>query len=203
MNDKEKDYYEFADNWNRQKAVKRERHASQPSSGTHPTVPNRETPTAHAPQRKPVPQEWQKIHNYSTNPNRKRIAARKRRMRQIRAVVIGILFLAVLVIIILLICRGYGSKGKLSELTGSWKYDEYTVYEFNGEGNGCMCLDGDTHYEFTYTVTKDVLKLDFKLDYVTDCEYTFEIDKDTLTLVGGNGTSTLGQEYTLTKSEQK
>jgi hypothetical protein len=203
MNDKEKDYYEFADNWNRQKAVKRKPHIPQTRSGTCPTVPGQGKPTAQVLQRKPMPQERQKIHNYSTNPNRKRIAARKRRMRRIRAAVIGILFLASLVIIILLICRGCGSKDKLSELTGSWKYDEYTVYEFDGKGSGCMCLDGNTHYEFTYSIDGDLLKLDFALDYVTDCEYTFKVDKENLTLVGGNGTSTPGQEYTLIKSEQK
>ena len=203
MNDKEKDYYEFADNWNRQKAVKRELHTSQPSTGIRPTVPNRETPTPHAPQRKPVPQERQKIHSYSANPNRKRIAARKRRMRRIRAAVIGTLFLAVLIIIILLICRGCGSKDNLSVLTGNWRYDEYTVYEFDGKGSGCMCLDGNTHYEFAYSIDGDLLKLDFALDYVTDCEYTFKVDKESLTLVGGKGTANPGQEYMLAKTEEE
>ncbi len=127
-------------------------------------------------------------------------------MRRIGAAVFGAAVLAVLAIIILLICRGCGNKVGSSvgtaELSGNWKYDEYTVYEFDGEGSGCMCLDGNTHYEFTYTVSEDVLKLDFKADYVTDCEYTFKIDKDTLTLVGGNGTANPGQEYVLAKIEE-
>ena len=203
MNDKEKDYYEFADNWNRQKAVEKNPNMTQPNSGTRPAVPDQESPTAHAPQRKPMPQERQKIHSYSANPNRKRIAARKRRMRRIRAAVIGTLFLTLLVIIILLLCRGCGNKGNLSVLTGNWRYDEYTVYEFDGKGSGCMCLDGNTHYEFAYSIDGDLLKLDFALDYVTDCEYTFKVDKESLTLVGGKGTANPGQEYTLTKSEQK
>ena len=37
------------------------------------------------------------------------------------------------------------------------------------------------------------------LDYVTDCEYTFTVDSDSLTFVGGNGTADPGKEYKLTK----
>lgn len=41
----------------------------------------------------------------------------------------------------------------------------------------------------------------FKLDYVTDCEYTYTVDGDKLTLVGGNGTVEPGKVYELTKQE--
>lgn len=201
MNDKEKEYYEFADSWNKKKAVKESPHASQSRSSTHTSVPARENPTAHVSQRKPMPQERQGMRRYSTKPNRKRIAARKRRMHRIA--VFGTLLLAVLVVIIFLICRGCENKGNLSVLTGSWRYDEYTVYEFDGEGNGCMCLDGNTHYEFTYSIDGDLLKLDFSPDYVTDCEYTFKVDNENLTLTGGKGTANPGQEYMLAKIEEE
>lgn len=62
-----------------------------------------------------------------------------------------------------------------------------------------MCLDEENHFEFTYSVDGDTVKLDFVLDYVTDCEYTFTVDGDSLTFIGGNGTAEPGKEYKLTK----
>ncbi len=64
-----------------------------------------------------------------------------------------------------------------------------------------MCLDEENHFEFTYSVDGDTVKLDFVLDYVTDCEYTFTVDSDSLTFVGGNGTADPGKVYELTKQE--
>lgn len=64
-----------------------------------------------------------------------------------------------------------------------------------------MCIDKTNHYEFTYDIDGDTLKVDYALDYVTDCEYTYTVDGDKLTLVGGNGTAELGKAYELTKQE--
>lgn len=64
-----------------------------------------------------------------------------------------------------------------------------------------MCLDEENHFEFTYSVDGDTVKLDFVLDYVTDCEYAFTVDGDNLTFVGGNGTADPGKVYELTKQE--
>lgn len=43
--------------------------------------------------------------------------------------------------------------------------------------------------------------MDYALDYVTDCEYTYTVDGEKLTLVGGNGTAEPGKAYELTKQE--
>lgn len=75
-------------------------------------------------------------------------------------------------------------------------YDQYTKYEFNGFGEGCMCLE-DTHYEYSYTVDKNTVSIDFKNEAVHDCEYTFEVTDNTLTLVGGERTT--GGTYKLDK----
>ena len=66
---------------------------------------------------------------------------------------------------------------------------------------GCICLDNDTHYEFTYTVNGDIIYIDFELSYVTDCQYTYTVDKNEMTLVGGEGTAQVGKVYKLTKAE--
>ena len=61
--------------------------------------------------------------------------------------------------------------------------------------------DETNHYEFTYDIDGDTLKVDYALDYVTDCEYAFTVERDKLTLVGGNGTAEPGKVYELTKQE--
>lgn len=130
--------------------------------------------------------------------SRKRQAARKHRQQQ-RIIVGGsVLVLILLIIMIAVICKSCsGSKDNLAVLQGIWHYDQYTEYEFDGKGNGCMCIEEINHYEFTYIIDGDTLNIDFALDYVTDCEYDFKLENNTLTLIGGNGTANPGQEYTL------
>ena len=113
---------------------------------------------------------------------------------------ISALALALVIFVVILLFKGCGNnKNANAELAGAWHYDQYTEYEFDGEGNGCMCLDGNNHFEFTYKAEDGVLCLDFALDYVTDCQYTYTVDGDKLTLVGGEGTAEVGKVYELTK----
>ena len=130
----------------------------------------------------------------------KRMSAKKRKARRRKIAVVSVLALAVLVLIIVLICRGCAG-GNYDNLSGVWHYDQYTEYEFDGEGKGCMCLDGTNHFEFTYKAEDGTLYLDFALDYVTDCQYTYTVDGDKLTLIGGKGT--VGGTYTLTRVEEE
>lgn len=128
----------------------------------------------------------------------KRQASKKRKQRQRITVSISALVVVLLIIIIAVICKSCsGNKDNLAILQGVWHYDQYTEYEFDGKGNGCMCIEETNHYEFTYTIDGDTLKIDFALDFVTDCEYAFKLENNKLTLVGGKGTANLGQEYIL------
>ena len=125
-----------------------------------------------------------------------RMTAKRRKARRRKIAIVSAVALAVLVLVIVLICKGCaGDKKDLSVLQGTWYYDQYTEYEFDGKGNGC---DKTNHYEFTYDIDGDTLKVDYPLDYVTDCEYTYTVDGDKLTLVGGNGTVEVGKVYELT-----
>ena len=66
---------------------------------------------------------------------------------------------------IVLICKGCaGVEKDLSVLQRTWYYDQYTEYEFDGKGNGCMCIDKTNHYEFTYDIDGDTLKVEYALD---------------------------------------
>ena len=80
-----------------------------------------------------------------------------------------------------------------------WYYDPYTEYEFDGDGRGCLCLDSESHFEFRYQATEGTLHLDFVPDYVTDCRYTYTVEGDKLTLIGGEGTAEVGKVYELTR----
>ena len=172
MRDRDKAYDELLDVWNK-------------SKGNRPT------------QRQSVPQA-----RATTRTSHKRMRAKRRKARRRKIAVVSALALAVLVLVIVLICKGCaGGKKDLSVLQGTWYYDQYTEYEFDGKGNGCMCIDKTNHYEFTYDIDGDTLKVDYALDYVTDCEYAFTVERDKLTLVGGNGTAEPGKVYALTKQE--
>lgn len=134
--------------------------------------------------------------------SKKRQSAKRRRQKRRRIAVISAVAVLLLILAIILICKGCSGNHDLTVLQGAWRYDEYTEYEFDGKGNGCMCLDSDSHFEYTYVVEGNTVKLNFELDYVTDCEYTFTASGNTLTLIGGKGTAEPGKEYTLTKQKE-
>ena len=124
-----------------------------------------------------------------------------RRQRQIY-IIIGTLaaLLVLLIFLIVLLCKGLsGDDKKLQELQGCWYYNEHTEYEFDGEGGGRMFFDEDKAFEYTYTVKDNTVCLDFELEYVTDCQYTYKVTGDKLTLIGGEGTAEIGKEYVLTR----
>lgn len=101
------------------------------------------------------------------------------------------LFIAVIVLAIvligLIIFLIVGPSKQNNALIGTWRYDQYTEYEFHDNGKGCLCVD-DVHYEYEYKIAGDKLTLDFTEDVVRDCEYTFTVENNNLTLVGGEGT---------------
>ena len=103
-----------------------------------------------------------------------------------KAVTLMVAAVLVVVAVVVLIIAFGGNKNS-DILVGTWKYDQYTEYEFSGDGTGCLCVD-DVHYEYKYKISRDNLELDFVQDIVRDCEYTFSVDGKKLTLVGGEGT---------------
>ena len=173
MNNKDKEYNEFLEIYDK-------------GNGNRPT------------QRQSVPQA-----RTTTRPGRylssRRMSAKKRKARQCKIAVVSALALVVLVLVIVLICKSCaGGSNDNADLSGVWHYDQYTEYEFDGEGKGCMCLDSSNHFEFTYKAEDGTLYLDFALDYVTDCQYTYTVAGDKLTLIGGKGTAEVGKVYELT-----
>lgn len=109
-----------------------------------------------------------------------------------------------IITIIVVICKSCSDgKENLAVLQRVWHYNQYTEYEFDGRGSGCMCIEETNHYEFTYTIDGDTLKIDYALDYVTDCEYDFKLENNNLTLIGGKGTANPSQEYTLERDTLK
>lgn len=132
----------------------------------------------------------------------KQLRAKRRKNRKRKKIIASVLILAILILILItvLICKSCTEENDVvAELSGVWLYDQHTEYEFDGRGNGCMCLDGSNHYEFTYKTENGIMHIDFSLDYVTDCKYTYSVEGDTLTLVGGEGTAEVGKVYELTK----
>ena len=127
----------------------------------------------------------------------KRKAAIKRRKRQ-RAVIVSLLALLFVVLIIVLICKG--CSGRTDALAGKWDFDGTTAYEFDGKGVGTMVLPS-VSYDFKYEINGNELYIDFINESVHDSTYSFTVQTNTLTLVGGNDTAIPGKVYELTKQE--
>ena len=129
------------------------------------------------------------------SPTRK--TAIKRRKGQ-RAVIVSLLALFFVVLIIVLICKG--CSGRTDALAGKWDFDGTTAYEFDGNGAGTMVLPS-VSYDFKYEINGNELYIDFINESVHDSTYSFTMQTNTLTLVGGNDTAVPGKVYELTKQE--
>ena len=125
----------------------------------------------------------------------RRKAIQRKQKRNQRIVILVSILIVILIGIILLSTK---ISRKKEELMGVWQYDQYTEYEFLDNGEGCLFVD-DVHYEYQYKILGDKLRIDFIEDIVRDCEYSFIIDGNTLTLNGKEGTD--GGTYTLKKHQ--
>lgn len=133
-------------------------------------------------------------HNIRRNPRKS--AYRRQKRRQIIVVAVSFALIFGIVIGINYIFNRSGNGRELLRFQGSWVYDEYTRYEFDGKGRGCMCLE-DLHYEYSYEVKKNELFIDFDDGSVHDCTYEFAFDGDKLSIIGKEGT--VGGTYILNK----
>lgn len=127
----------------------------------------------------------------------KNLLKRKKKQRKKKKflIVLSISFISVVVLLSVYLIKTKNLNG-FDVLKGSWKYDAYTTYEFNGKGEGCLCVE-NLHYDYTYSIAGDKLALDFWDASVRDCSYTFTIRDDVLVIVGGEGT--IGGTYELIK----
>lgn len=117
---------------------------------------------------------------------------------RLRQGAIGIVALGILILIIVLIVKG--CSGGTDVLKGKWDVDGTTAYEFSGDGNGALLLPNVT-YKFSYDINKDQISIDYENESVRDGTYTFTVEDNTLTLIGGEGT--VGGTYELTKVENE
>ncbi len=62
----------------------------------------------------------------------------------------------------ILISKVAPSTPDVSGFDGAYYIDDYTAYEFDGKGNGAMCLGGTTRYVFDYSVKDDKVSFDFE-----------------------------------------
>ena len=129
-----------------------------------------------------------------------RLRRRKKRQQQlmIKRRIVGLVALAILILIIVLIVKG--CSGSSDVLVSKWDVDGTIFYEFDGDGKGALILPSKT-YDFTYKIDNDQIHIDYENESVHDGSYTFKIDGNKLTLIGGEGT--IGGTYELTKVENK
>lgn len=122
---------------------------------------------------------------YYRRADQKRCQRRERRL----LILTFLLIVAVITVFVVMLVNKSDTK-----IIGVWQYNEYIKYKFNQDGTGCLCTD-DVHYEYTYKLSGDKVIIDFEKDIVRDCDYTYSVEDNTLTLIGGDGTD--GGTYTL------
>ena len=145
--------------------------------------------------------DGQPRHYSSRTAVRQRRHRKRQRQRMIFVTSLAVVVIALIILSISLLSPKSDNKDSptMDALSGVWVYDQYTKYEFDGYGNGCMCLD-DVHYEYTYEIIKNTVQIDFENEAVHDCSYDFTVDENQLTIIGGEGTT--GGTYKLNKSKQ-
>lgn len=103
--------------------------------------------------------------------------------------------LAILLLLVVLLCRSCLNK---DQLEGLWSIDEITSYHFNGKGRGELILP-ENSYAFSYKIQDNQLKVDFKSEAARDFQYAFTVEGNRLTLTGEQENQ--GVVYVLTKKK--
>lgn len=120
---------------------------------------------------------------------------RRERNRKILRLVLVVFLLVMVIAAAALLVFGVCSQSS-SPLKGTWAYGEGAVLRFGGMGRGAIILEG-SESPFTYKAEGDTLRLCFENAYIGDAVYTFAVEEERLTLIGGEGTA--GGRFTLTK----
>lgn len=79
------------------------------------------------------------------------------------------------------------------EVIGNWRYDEASLYNFDGYGRGVMITPKQT-YTFAYSAADGVILIDFDVDDAMDNEYRYTISGDQLTLTHDTSTYVFTKE---------
>ena len=83
------------------------------------------------------------------------------------------------------------------KIIGSWDLDGYTGFKFDSDNNGKL-IAGENTYIFKYTITDNMLKLNFESSKASDCTYIVSISDDVLHLEGEEGS--IGGTFELAKA---
>lgn len=129
---------------------------------------------------------------------KRRAALRRRRMRVRRQKRILVLSAIILFVIIMLI-TGLKSCSADNKLTGLWKLDDMTAYQFDNDGTGAMVLT-NRKYDFTFKIKGDQLCIDYESEMLVDGNYTYLIKGDTLTLTEADSSN--ASTYELHKQDE-
>lgn len=129
---------------------------------------------------------------YLREDHKKKTNRQKRRKQRLLIWIAAILAVLLLVVFALYVCL------RTDQLTGTWRYDEVTVYQFDGKGNGKLILPNH-EYPFSYQIAGDELRIDFESEAARDTTYAYSLNKNQLMLEGGKGAA-IGS-YTLTREE--
>ncbi len=85
-----------------------------------------------------------------------------------------------------------------STIIGTFSYGNDIKYKFDKNGKGAMYL-GKEEFIYTYKTENNKIIINFKNEQVQDATYSYQIESDTLKLIGEKGTA--GGEYILSRNK--
>lgn len=147
----------------------------------------------------------QEIRSYQEPDHEFELRERRRKARLLREQQVRrqknimIISAVMLLIVIFALIIGLKSCGTNPKLIGLWKLDDTASYQFEKDGTGSMILS-NSRYEFTFKIKGDSLYMDYEEEFLMDGSYFFQIEGDTLVLIGGEGTS--GDTYELKRQNE-
>ena len=108
--------------------------------------------------------------------------------------------LIVLIIVVMLVLKLNKKTNNIenidTSLLGTYSYEGDTKYKFDKNGRGYLSV-GKDKYNYSYKIEDSKLIIDFDDEHVHDATYSYQLDNNSLKLVGEEGTA--GGEYILYK----
>ena len=111
--------------------------------------------------------------------------------------IVAILVVLIIVVLVLKLNKKTNNVENIdTSLLGTYSYEGDTKYKFDKNGRGSLSV-GKDKYSYSYKIEDSKLIIDFDDEHVHDATYSYQLDNNSLKLIGEEGTA--GGEYILYK----
>ena len=125
--------------------------------------------------------------------------SKKSKASKIIGIIIAVILVSILLIVLIISLNKSTNNVDnidIASLIGTFSYEEDTKYKFDKNGRGALFIKNQK-YNYSYKIKDDKLIIDFDDEHVHDATYSYQLDNNSLKLIGEEGTA--GGEYILYK----